>query len=205
MEFLRHIERTNVIIHVVDAAGTEGRDPLDDIELINHELKKYKAAIAEKPQIIAANKIDMLPNGADSEIIHEMKRIYEPRGVKVFPTSTLTGAGLHKLLYDVSTLLSKINQPPLVFEQEFDPEAFTKSEKEGYTISYNRKENAYVIEGPRIEKMLGYTNLESEKGFAFFQQFLRDNGIIAELEKKGIREGDLIRIYGHGFEYYPDR
>lgn len=205
LEFLRHIERTNVIIHVVDAAGTEGRDPLDDIELINHELKKYKAAIAEKPQIIAANKIDMLPNGADSEIIHEMKRIYEPRGVKVFPTSTLTGAGLHKLLYDVSTLLSKINQTPLVFEQEFDPEAFTKSEKEGYTISYNRKENAYVIEGPRIEKMLGYTNLESEKGFAFFQQFLRDNGIIAELEKKGIREGDLIRIYGHGFEYYPDR
>ena len=205
LEFLRHIERTNVIIHVVDAAGTEGRDPLQDIELINRELKKYKADMAEKPQIIAANKIDMLPDGPDSEIIQKMKRIYEPRGVKVFPTSTLTGAGLSKLLYDVSTLISKINQTPLVFEQEYDPDVLTKPETEGYTITYSNKENAYVIEGPRIEKMLGYTNLDSEKGFAFFQKFLRDNGIIAELEKKGIHEGDVIRIYGHGFEYYPDR
>lgn len=205
LEFLRHIERTNVIIHVVDAAGTEGRDPLQDIELINQELKKYKADMAEKPQIIAANKIDMLPDGPDSEIIQKMKRIYEPRGVKVFPTSTLTGAGLSKLLYDVSTILSKINQTPLVFEQEYDPDVLTKPETEGYTITYSNKENAYVIEGPRIEKMLGYTNLDSEKGFAFFQKFLRDNGIIAELEKKGIHEGDVIRIYGHGFEYYPDR
>ncbi len=201
-EFLRHIERTRMMIHIVDAASTEGRDPIEDIEAINNELKNYNADITKKPQVIAANKIDMLPEGKQSEIINKIKEKYEPLGVKVFPTSTLTGKGVQELLYYVSRTLSEIEDKPIVFEQEFFPETMIKDAEEAFTVEYDEKENEYVIEGPKIEKMLGYTNLESEKGFAFFQKFLVDNGILDELEKLHIQEGDTVRMYGFSFEYY---
>ncbi len=201
-EFLRHIERTRVMIHVVDAASTEGRDPFEDIEAINNELKNYNADITKKPQVIAANKIDMLPDGEQDEIIQKIRDKYEPLGVKVFATSTLTGQGIQELLYYISKVLSEINEKPVVFEQEFFPETMAKSADEAFTVEYDPEEKEYVVEGPKIEKMLGYTNLESEKGFAFFQKFMADNGILDELEKLHIQEGDTVRMYGFSFEYY---
>lgn len=201
-EFLRHIERTRMMIHVVDAASTEGRDPLEDLEAINNELERYNADITKKKQVIAANKIDMLPDGEDSEIIKKIREKYEPLGVKVFATSTLTGKGIKDLLYYVSRTLSETESEPLVFEQEYFPEQELKSADESYSVYYDSEEAEFVIEGPKIEKMLGYTNLESEKGFAFFQKFLADNGILDELEKLHIGEGDTVRMYGYSFEYY---
>ncbi len=201
-EFLRHIERTRMMIHVVDAASTEGRDPLEDIELINNELAGYNADITKKPQVIAANKIDMLPEGEDAEIIQKIREKYEPLGVKVFAISTLTGKGVKELLYYVSRTLSEIQEKPIVFEQEYFPEEALRSADEAFEVFYDKDESEYVIEGPKIEKMLGYTNLESEKGFAFFQKFLADNGILDELEKLHIHEGDTVRMYGFKFEYY---
>ncbi len=201
-EFLRHIERTRVMIHVVDAASTEGRDPFEDIEAINNELKTYNADITQKPQVIAANKIDMLPDGENSEVIQKIKDKYEPLGVKVFATSTLTGQGIQELLYYISKVLSEINEKPVIFEQEFFPETMAKQADEAFTVEYDEDEKEYVVEGPKIEKMLGYTNLESEKGFAFFQKFMADNGILDELEKLHIGEGDTVRMYGYSFEYY---
>ncbi len=201
-EFLRHIERTRMMIHVVDAASTEGRDPLEDLEAINNELERYNADITKKKQVIAANKIDMLPEGEDSEIIKKIKEKYEPLGVKVFATSTLTGKGIKDLLYYVSRTLSETESEPLVFEQEYFPEQELKNLDESFSVYYDSEEAEYVIEGPKIEKMLGYTNLESEKGFAFFQKFLADNGILDELEKLHIGEGDTVRMYGYSFEYY---
>ena len=201
-EFLRHIERTRVMIHVVDAASTEGRDPFEDIEAINNELKNYNADITKKPQVIAANKIDMLPDGEQDAIIQKIRDKYEPLGVKVFATSTLTGQGIQELLYYISKVLSEINEKPVVFEQEFFPETMAKSADEAFTVEYDPEEKEYVVEGPKIEKMLGYTNLESEKGFAFFQKFMADNGILDELEKLHIQEGDTVRMYGFSFEYY---
>ncbi|MBP3813963.1 MAG: GTPase ObgE [Butyrivibrio sp.] len=201
-EFLRHIERTRMMIHVVDAASTEGRDPLEDLEAINNELERYNADITKKKQVIAANKIDMLPDGEDSEIIKKIKEKYEPLGVKVFATSTLTGKGIKDLLYYVSRTLSETESEPVVFEQEYFPEQELKNIDESFTVYYDSEEAEYVIEGPKIEKMLGYTNLESEKGFAFFQKFLADNGILDELEKLHIGEGDTVRMYGYSFEYY---
>ena len=201
-EFLRHIERTRMMIHVVDAAATEGRDPLKDLEAINNELLRYNADISKKKQVIAANKIDMLPDGENSEIIKKIKEKYEPLGVKVFATSTLTGKGIQDLLYYVSRTLSEIEAEPLVFEQEYFPEQELKENDESFSVYYDSDEAEYVIEGPKIEKMLGYTNLESEKGFAFFQKFLADNGILDELEKLHIGEGDTVRMYGYSFEYY---
>ena len=201
-EFLRHIERTRMMIHVVDAASTEGRDPIADIEAINEELKNYNADITNKPQAIAANKIDMLPEGEEAEIIQKIRDKYEPLGVKVFATSTLTGNGIQELLYYVSRTLSELPEKKVVFEQEFFPETMIKDSDEAVTVYYDEEAAEYVIEGPKIEKMLGYTNLESEKGFAFFQKFLADNGILDELEKLHIGEGDTVRMYGYSFEYY---
>jgi GTP-binding protein len=201
-EFLRHIERTRMMIHVVDAASTEGRDPLEDLEAINNELERYNADITKKKQVIAANKIDMLTDGEDSEIIKKIKEKYEPLGVKVFPTSTLTGKGIKDLLYYVSRTLSETESEPVMFEQEYFPEQELKNIDESFSVYYDNEEAEYVIEGPKIEKMLGYTNLESEKGFAFFQKFLAENGILDELEKLHIGEGDTVRMYGYSFEYY---
>ena len=189
-EFLRHIERTRVMIHVVDAASTEGRDPFEDIEAINNELKTYNADITQKPQVIAANKIDMLPDGENSEVIQKIRDKYEPLG------------GIQELLYYISKVLSEINEKPVIFEQEFFPETMAKQADEAFTVEYDADEKEYVVEGPKIEKMLGYTNLESEKGFAFFQKFMADNGILDELEKLHIQEGDTVRMYGFSFEYY---
>ncbi len=201
-EFLRHIERTRMMIHVVDAASTEGRDPLEDLDAINRELERYNADITRKKQVIAANKIDMLPDGEDAEIIKKIREKYEPLGVSVFPCSTLTGKGVKELLYYVSRTLSEINEEPVTFEQEFFPEEMARTSDEAFSVYYDSEEAEYVIEGPKIEKMLGYTNLESEKGFAFFQKFLADNGILDELEKLHIGEGDTVRMYGYSFEYY---
>jgi GTP-binding protein len=201
-EFLRHIERTRMMIHVVDAASTEGRDPLEDLEAINNELANYNADISKKLQVIAANKIDMLPDGENAEIIQKIRDKYEPLGVEVFPISTLTGKGVKELLYYVSRKLSEINEKPVTFVQEFFPEDIRNDSDDSFSVYYDDDAKEYVIEGPKIEKMLGYTNLDSEKGFAFFQKFLADNGILDQLEALHIQEADTVRMYGYSFEYY---
>lgn len=201
-EFLRHIERTRMMIHVVDAASSEGRDPIEDIEAINNELKNYNADITNKPQVIAANKVDMLSEDDEELIMKKLRDKYEPLGVKVFATSTLTGKGINELLYYVSRTLDNIKEGPVIFEQEFFPETMARTSDEAYSVIYDEAEKEYVVEGPKIEKMLGYTNLDSEKGFAFFQKFMADNGIIDELERLHIQEGDTVRMYGFSFEYY---
>lgn len=198
-EFLRHIERTKLMIHVVDAAGTEGRDPVDDIHKINAELEAYNPEIAERPQVIAANKTDLIFDPEDDPV-QRLKDEFEPKGIKVFPISGATGKGISDLLYYVSNELQKMDQKPVVFEQEYFPDDELIYEDLPYTVE--QADGMYVVEGPKIEKMLGYTNLDSEKGFAFFQKFLKDSGILADLERAGIQEGDTVRMYGLQFDYY---
>lgn len=201
-EFLRHIERTRVIIHMVDAASTEGRDPIDDIYKINEELRAYNPEIAERPQVIAANKIDAIYAG-DEDPVQRIREEFEPKGIKVFAISAVSGKGLKELLYCVRELLDTLPQEPVVFEQEYFPEDAVMNSDLPYTVEKSEEEeNTYIVEGPKIEKMLGYTNLDSEKGFAFFQQFLKDTGILDELEAAGIQEGDTVRMYGLAFDYY---
>ncbi len=204
-EFLRHIERTKVLIHLVDAASTEGRDPIADIYAINKELEAYNADIAHRPQVIAANKIDAIfDDGSGTDAVQKIKEEFEPKGMKVFPISAVSGEGVKPLLYYVNSILSEINEPPTVFEPEFNPDVDIVTANEPYTVEYDEKQDEYVVEGPRIEKMLGYTNLDSEKGFQFFQKFLKDNGILDELEALGIEEGDTVRMYGLAFSYYKE-
>ena len=201
-EFLRHIERTKVIIHIVDAAGTEGRDPIQDIYAINKELEAYNPEIAARPQVIAANKIDAIYTEDGSDPVEAIRAEFEPKGIKVFPMSAVTGQGVKELLYEVNEMLQGIGEETTVFAQEYFPDSMTGSVDDAYTVTYDEEEDEYVVEGPKIEKMLGYTNLDSEKGFTFFQNFLKDAGILEELESLGIQEGDTVRMYGLSFDYY---
>ena len=186
-EFLRHIERTKVIIHVVDAASTEGRDPVDDIYKINEELKAYNPRMATLPQVIAANKTDVIYS-EDEDPVERIRAEFEPQGMKVFSISAVSGKGLKELLYYVRELLDALPKEAVVFEQEYDPNEYNPNDNLPYTVEKSEEEeNTYVVEGPKIERMLGYTNLDSEKGFQFFQNFLKTTGILDELEAAGIQ------------------
>ena len=202
-EFLRHIERTKVMIHLVDAASTEGRDPIEDVYKINEELRAYNEEISKRPQVIAANKIDAIYTEGGEDPVQKLKDEFEPQGIKVFPISSVTGKGLKELLYYVRDLLNELPQEPMIFEQEFFPDEVRIDDNLPYTVTKSEEDDhTYIVEGPKIEKMLGYTNLESEKGFLFFQNFLKDTGILQELEDAGIQEGDTVRMYGLAFDYY---
>ncbi len=198
--FLKHIERTKVMIHMVDAASVEGRDPIADIYAINKELEAYNPELIEKPQVIAANKIDAIYNEEESAL-PALKAEFEPKGIQVYPISAVSGQGVKELLYHVNELLANLDDAPVVYEQEYFPETALFQE-DAYTVEYNEEDDVYVVEGPKIEKMLGYTNIDSEKGFLFFQKFLREQGILEDLENAGITEGDTVRMYGLEFDYY---
>lgn len=198
-EFLRHIERTKMMIHVVDAASTEGRDPIEDIYKINAELEAYNPEIAKRPQVIAANKIDAIYEG-DEDPVERIRKEFEPQGIKVFAISGVSGKGIKELFYYVNDMLKTLDSKPIVFEQEYFPEEELINIDLPYEITM--EDGMYVVEGPKIEKMLGYTNLDSEKGFQFFQKFLKDTGILEELENAGIEEGDTVKMYGLQFGYY---
>ena len=202
-EFLRHIERCKVLVHVVDASGCEGRDPVEDIKTINEEIGKYDPDILKKPMIIACNKTDLIidEQGSDSAVTR-IKEIYEPQGVKVFAISAATNTGLREVLEAAWTYVEEAGAKEVeVYESEVDLE--TLGHKEQLAIEYKKLDDStYSVEGPKIEKMLGYTNISTEKGFEFFQRFMAEQGVIKTLRKMGIQEGDTIRIYGHTFEYY---
>ena len=197
-EFLRHIERTKLLIHMVDAASTEGRDPIEDIYKINDELKNYNAVLATRPQVIAANKIDALYES--EEVLQKMKEEFEPKGIKVFPISAVSGKGLKELLWYVNDELSKIEEETV----EFEPEMYLdmQDEVDEPVLVSKVEEGVFQIEGPRIDRLLGYTNLESEKGFDFFQKFMKENDVLTQLEALGIEEGDTVRVNDLEFDYY---
>lgn len=200
-EFLRHIERTKVLIHVVDAASTEGRDPVDDIKKINAELMAYNPDLLKRPQVIAANKIDAIYDKAEESPLEVLKKTFEPEGIRVFPISAVSGKGVQELLYYVYELLQTVPVEPVIFEREYFPEEYLDHPEEPYSIE-RAADGAFEIFGPRVERMMGYTNLESEKGFNFFQKFLKDSGIIERLKEMGIEEGDTVRIDYLEFEFY---
>ena len=196
-DFLRHIERTKVLVHVVDAASTEGRDPVEDIKTIINELKNYDESLLGRPQVIAANKIDAIYSEENDSI----KRIKEAfPDIKVFPISGVSGKGIPELLYELVNILSTVDKTPTVFEKEFEID-YSSDKNLPFTVEIDEN-GVFVVEGPRIEKMLGYTNLDSEKGFDFFQKFLKTSGILEKLEEAGIEDGNTVRMYGHEFDYY---
>ena len=199
-DFLKHVERTKVLVHVVDAASVEGRDPVDDVKKIMEELAKYDASLLSRPQLIAANKIDCIyDDGETADPIQKLRDAFEPE-IKVYPISGVSGEGIQELKFAIWELLQTLDRTVTVFEPEIEID-YTGDKNLPYTV-VKEAEGVFVVEGPRVEKMLGYTNLESEKGFDFFQKFLKNSGILDDLEKLGIQEGDTVRMYGHTFDYY---
>ena len=202
-QFLRHIERTKVIIHIVDAASTEGRDPIADIKAINAELEAYNPDLLKRPQVIAANKIDAIyDDGSGINPVELIKAAFEPEGIKVYPISAVTGQGVKELLYAVRELLDNFPDDVVIFEKEFDVDELLDNSDDNYNV-YIDENGVFIVEGERIDKMLGYTNLESEKGFNFFQKFMKSSGAIDRLEELGIEEGDTVRVGDYlEFDYY---
>ena len=199
-DFLRHIERCRVLVHVVDAAGTEGRDPLDDIEKINEELRRFNPELLKRPMVIAANKMDVWFDDGSVSPVERIRAVYEPKGIKVFPISAATGKGVPELLKYLFELLNEIKTEPIVYEKEYDVDSHQFDE---LPINiYKESAHVYVVEGQSVEKMLGYTNLESEKGFNFFQNYMKEQKIIDRLKEMGLSEGDTVRVAGMEFEYY---
>ena len=202
-QFLRHIHRSRVLIHIVDGAGSEGRDPLSDLKSIHAECAQYDPAILKKPIIVAANKIELIQSEEQEAALHALEDYCKDQGYPFFKISAALNQGIYPLLEEAYRLLESIDKDEMQYESEVDLSTLGSVEK--LPLSYEHpEEGLFIVEGPKMEKMLGYTNLESEKGFLFFQRFMVEQGIIKELKKMGLKEGDTIQIYSHAFEYYDD-
>ena len=196
LEFLRHIERCKVLVHMVDISGVEREDPIEDIKAINNELSKYNEKLIEKPTIIALNKADTRPDEAESI----KAKVEDTFHKKTFLISAVTGAGVKELLGEIAKEINEYKDETTVYESTFNPDEFFKQD-DTFTVEVN-EDGEYIVTGPKIEKMLGFTNLDSEKGFAFFQKFLKEQGILKKLEEMGIQDGDTVKVYDLEFEYY---
>lgn len=193
-KFLKHIERTRVIAHVIDMSSLEGRDPVDDYNVINQELKKFNEKILEKPQIIIANKMDM-PNSLEN-----LERFKKEVKEEVFPISAYTGEGIDSVLIKLADMLDKIEKKPLYEEEKFESHVLYKFEKEKPFTIYKDKDT-FVVSGDEIEKILKMTWFASDEAFIRFSKKLRRLGIDDELKKMGIQPGDTVRILDYEFEY----
>lgn len=196
LEFLRHIERCKVLVHMVDISGVEREDPIEDIKAINNELSKYNEKLVEKPTIIALNKADTRPDEAESI----KAKVEDTFHKKTFLISAVTGAGVKELLGEIAKEINEYKDETTVYESTFNPDEFFKQD-DTFTVEVN-EDGEYIVTGPKIEKMLGFTNLDSEKGFAFFQKFLKEQGILKKLDEMGIQDGDTVKVYDLEFEYY---
>ncbi|MCL2225257.1 MAG: GTPase ObgE [Defluviitaleaceae bacterium] len=197
-DFLRHIERTRMLLHVVDAARLEDDlTPVEAIEKINAELAAFNPTLLERPQIIAANKAD-LP--LDETQIADLKAFAAEKGWQVVLISAATNSGMEELIRSTAKMLETA---PETADFEPDYETYFEPERAQESITVEKiKDGLYSVEGPAIERLLGYTNMADERGFAFFQRFLRERGIIDRLEELGIQENDTVQLYELQFDYW---
>ncbi|MBR4691746.1 MAG: GTPase ObgE [Oscillospiraceae bacterium] len=195
-DFLRHIERCRLLIHVVDASGSEGRDPVEDYKAINEELRQYSLPLADRPQLVAANKTDLAPDG---EALARFREYISSLGLPLYEISAATGEGLRALTLAAAAELRKL--PPIpVFEEEYvEPEDLPAS-PEDLTV---RRQDAdlWSVEGPWLERLLARVNLSDSEGRAYFDRRLREAGVFDRLEDLGVREGDTVALYNWEFEY----
>jgi len=193
-DFLRHIERSRILIHVIDAAGTEGRDPLDDFYQINQELKLYNESLLEKPQIVALNKID-LPNAQKN--LPFLQRKLTEEGYEVFAISAATGEGLQALMSRILVLLRDLPKIKL----EVSDKRVEISEQAEQPFHIKVENGIFIVEGKRIERAAGLTDFNNDEAFRHFQLTVKKIGLEDALKAAGIKEGDIVRIGDLEFEY----
>ena len=193
-KFLRHIERTRVIAHIIDMSSFEGRDPVDDYNVINKELENFNKKLLEKPQIVLANKMDQESSKEN------LKKFMEKVKCEVYPISAVTGEGIDKVLIRLADMLDKIEKQPLYEEEKFESHVLYKFKKEQPFKIY-KDGDTFVVTGEEIEKLLKMTWFASEEAFIRFSRKLRKLGIDDKLKEMGIQEGDIVRILDYEFEY----
>ena len=194
-DFLRHIERTRLLVHVLDAASSEGRDPKEDFDTINNELFEYSEKLRERRQIVMLNKADM----AEPQTLSELKSYFEGLGYDTFVTSAALNTGLTDVLDCVIRILPEIEKTPLFFTED-ELVLHTVEEEEQFTVS--REMGVFYVEGPMIRRLTGSVNIDNYESMAYFQKVLKNKGVFAELERMGVKDGDTVNIEGFEFEYY---
>ena len=193
-KFLRHIERTKVIAHIVDISGLEGRDPFDDYQVINKELENFSPKLLKKPMVVIANKMDM------PEAKKNLEEFKKKVNVEVYPISAITSSNLNEVLIKLADLVDKEPNTPLYDEETYLSHVLYKFEEEKpFTIE--KENDTYIIRGKNVEKMFRMTNFQSDEGIERFIRQLRKLGIDEELEKMGIEEGSIVKILDYEFEY----
>ncbi|TYQ16337.1 UNVERIFIED_CONTAM: GTP-binding protein [Acetivibrio alkalicellulosi] len=194
-EFLKHIERTRLLIHVVDVSGSEGRDPVKDFEVINEELKHYNPILYERPQIVAANKMDV--TGAQ-EKFNEFKQVLESRGYTVLSISAATSQGLKELMYFTSKKLEELPETVIITPE--DTMEYVERDEEPFKVS--KEGDVFIVEGKWIKKLVASTNFGDYESLQHFQRSLKRKGVVNALESQGIQEGNLVKVYDLEFEYF---
>lgn len=196
-EFLRHVERCRLLVHIIDAAGSEGRDPIDDFNKINAELVKFNPDMADLPQIVVGNKIDLATN----EQLEKLEKYFTERGYQYFTMCAPIVEGTQEVVNAVAAKLATL--PPIKkFEKEEIPAEFFEKNNDGkFTITV--EDDVYSVEGEWLLKILQRTNLDDYESLQYFQRVLQSSGIIEALEEKGIQEGDTVEIYDLEFDFVP--
>lgn len=196
LRFLRHIERTRLLLHVIDVSGSEGRNPVEDFNTINKELKKYSEKLSTRKQIIVANKIDAMQ---DEKLYEQLAKLAKEKNIEIFKISAATGEGLKELFTHVSNVLKDL--PKEEVEEAEEKKVYTlKKEEEGFSV---RIENGvYVVEGPSVEKILRRANLEDNESLYYFQKSIRFLGVEDKLRQMGVKEGDTVKFMDWEMEWY---
>ncbi|SHG88508.1 GTPase ObgE [Tepidibacter thalassicus] len=197
-EFLRHIERTKVLIHIVDVSGIEGRDPIDDFEKINEELKLYNEKLSKRIQIVVANKMD-LPDAKENYEL--FKEEIESRGYKVFAMSAATREGIDDIINYVSNILKEVEEIELVSEEEMLKDDYVKNTKDE-EIDVRVEDGVYIVEGKALERLLYSVNFDDIESVQYFQKIMEKKGVFEKLRSLGVQDGDLVKLYDLEFEYY---
>ncbi len=195
LDFLRHIERNKMLLHVIDVSGSEGRDPIEDFEQIGRELELFNPRLRERPQIVVANKSDIAEPGQVDRVRQELTA----RGYAFMPISAATGQGVRKLLRLIARMLPEIPAPVLFDEEAFFP-VYTADPAELFTVE--AREDGYRVAGAWIEQLVASTNFDNYESLQYFQRLIRRKGVIDALEQAGVREGDTVDLGGFEFEYF---
>ncbi|MBR4394952.1 MAG: GTPase ObgE [Eubacteriaceae bacterium] len=198
-EFLRHIERTRILIHVLDASGSEGRDPKDDFVKINDELKKYSEKLSARKMIVMLNKADLVPPEKKGELI-SLKEYFEDKGYKTFITSTAAHMGINELLDCVIETLKTVDYEPLFFTEGDIDEASMQTDNDSFDVTVT--DGVYYVTGDLAERIMGTVNIDDYESLSYLQKLLKGKGILSALENAGVKDGDTVDIVGFEFEYY---
>ena len=196
-DFLRHVERTKVLIHIVDISGIEGRDALEDFDKINDELKLYNEKLSTRPQVVVANKIDIME---DESNIENFKNELESRGYKVFKMSAATRQGVDDVIAYVSQLLKEVEDVELVSEEEMYRPELVEEVEEGLEVEIEN--GVYVVTGKALRRIMYSVNFEDMESVQFFQKSMESQGVFDKLREMGIEDGDTVKIYDIEFEFY---